>query len=312
METARDYLMRESQGEKFEMVDLPSQRFGVWAEEGYRNILYLAPIPEEQISDSWIRKLSFVNNPDSEIDYFTDELVLVATPRSPRGPFTVSVYSDTCLIGWLDGAGLEEFAVKLVNDLDQGSALIFDTDLKWVGEADEERNAFLMVRVDLKPNLWDFIQSKITSTKLAPPSQLEWSNGENVLPIRPSCSLEEDEEFPRVRPINPRIVSKQPTEESSYFFTGDAGLLVPHVWEHGSHAVTLFVDDVEVGPIADLELSRAIFELLVKPEQHRLGIVNFVSVEMDEHESWQAFIAASVRDLIRVDWDFVKSSLDVG
>ena len=199
-----------------------------------------------------------------------------------------------------------------MNDLDQGSALIFDTDLNWVGEADEERSAFLMVRVDLKPNLWDFIQSKITSTKLAPPSQLEWSNGENVLPIRPSCSLEEDEEFPRVRPINPRIVSKQPTEESSYFFAGDAGLLVPHVWEHGSHAVTLFVDDVEVGPIADLELSRAIFELLVKPEQHRLGIVNFVSVEMDEHESWQAFIAASVRDLIRVDWDFVKSSLDVG
>ena len=310
METAREYLIRESQGEKFEMVDLPSQRLGVWAEEGYRNILYLAPIPAEQITDSWVRKLSFVNNPDSEIHYFTDELVLVATPRSPRGPFTVSVYSDTCLIGWLDGEGLEEFAIKLVNDLDQGSALIFDTDLKWVGEEDEDRSACLMVRVDLKPNLWDFSESQILSSKLVPPSMLEWSNGENVLPIRPACSLENDEEFPLVRATNPRIVTKQPREEKSYFFTGDAGTLVPHVWEQGSQTVNLFVDDEEVGPIADLEFSKKMFELLVKPGQHRLGVVNFVSVEMDEHESWQAFMAASVRDLIRVDWDFVKSSLN--
>lgn len=148
--SARDYLLESSKGTKFELIDLPfTDGMGPFGDERHNGVERLPELPENETEDyepqdEELQKLiasikgtrpqsgrvilEFIERDNEfrrdEIFYDWSVVVLLATPRDPKGPFTISVYQDHVLCGWLVGNDADIVACDLVENYDYGAALV--------------------------------------------------------------------------------------------------------------------------------------------------------------------------------------------
>jgi hypothetical protein len=142
-QSASEYLLESSKGEKFEFTDLSAEDDGPFGGDRYLGVARLPDIDEEiaTVNDNLSKSefgamnhfvaeviLTFIERVEWPLlwdsSYSFANLLLIATPRDPKGPFTISVYQDYTLCGWLIGQDAEVVACDLVDKYDFGTVVI--------------------------------------------------------------------------------------------------------------------------------------------------------------------------------------------
>ena len=163
-ESAKEYLTKSSLGEKFEYNDIDYLddglfggemyegigRFGEYGERGYRNE------EDEEVLDLYFEEKE--ERLHVSVSYYFANMLIIATPRDPRGENTVSVYQDFTLVGWIIGEDQEALATHLVDNY-KNSAAVFP--LEGIDLTNTER-MITMVIPETKPSgairlNWDLI-----------------------------------------------------------------------------------------------------------------------------------------------------------
>jgi hypothetical protein len=325
--SARDYLLKSAEGEKFVYTDLhfadgfDDGPFGDYRYEGvaWLNLdLPIDPRPEapalkafglaELVDDPISKllmplKLVFEENEDnplsSESSFTWANMLLVATPRDPRGPFTVSVYQDWRLIGWLGGADIEEFAIHLVDKFDFGCAAV-------PSDCFDEIDGQDVLLYHSRPDLFGVeamrLPNRITATKLSPPSKLTWDYEPEFIELKRHISWDGPGEH-LINVENPDLTKYIPDDDNNVSFWGQEVQLVPDVWNEGSTAVFAFINDDYVGRFVDPAVETKFSEELNRFD-HRVGIVNRAILFVNEEDKKPYLsIESDIRDIIRIDWD---------
>ena len=121
-ETAEEYLMRSSLGEKFEYEELDFMDDGLFGGEMYEGMGRFGEYGERSYKES-AEEVSLdlyfeekEENLHHSQSYHFRNMMLVVTPRDPRGPYTIGVYQDFTLVGWISGSGTQKLALHLVNN----------------------------------------------------------------------------------------------------------------------------------------------------------------------------------------------------
>jgi hypothetical protein len=128
-ESAKEYLSRSSLGEKFEYNDIDHLddglfggemyegmgRLGEYGERGYRNE------EDEEVLDLYFEEKE--ERLHISVSYHFANMLIIATPRDPRGENTVSVYQDFSLVGWIIGKDQATLAAHLVDHYKNCSAV---------------------------------------------------------------------------------------------------------------------------------------------------------------------------------------------
>ena len=323
--SARDYLLKSAEGEKFEYGTLHMAEYddGPFGDERYEGIprlnleLPIDPRPEARalaelglsdLLDDPISKmltplkLVFEENEDNplstESSYTWANMLLVATPRDPRGPFTVSVYQDWSLVGWLGGADIEEFAVHLVDNFDFGCAVV-------PSDCFDEIDGQDVLLYNSKPDFFEIqamrLPNRFTSPKLSPPSKLTWDYEPQYIELKRHISWDGPGEH-LINVENPELTKYFTDEDNNVAFWGQEVRLVPDVWNEGSTAVFAFINEDYVGRFVDPAVEAKFSEELNRFD-HSVGIVNraILFVDVEDNKPYLS-IESDIRDVIRIDW----------
>jgi hypothetical protein len=322
--SARDYLLKSAEGEKFvyrepRFVDgYEDGPFGDYSGKGMSWIgVHMEEVFEKYESEfanltnlppGKVCKLYFED--DTEYDYSNldvsdpwKHILLIATPRDPRGPFTVSVYQDFEFCGWLTGDGLEEFAIQLVETSDYGAKLV-STSVLTRDDSGEAYLKYLILQGDyiceLKPG-----PSRITSPELASPSQLQWENGEEVYELKRRVTWDSIDDI-IVTIDNPDFLDSVNGREDMKWFEGDKLTFVPDVWQPELKSVFVFWDEILVGRMQDQSEAERFFNHFTDIE-HSIGTAERGYIYLDENDGKHYLaVSAEIRPLARVDWELAS------
>lgn len=322
--SARDYLLESSAGEKYIYKELHMAGFddGPFGDEEYSGLKHLdLSIPEgvsiqelillkdmlsqgEFSIDGRLVTLTFEDrdelfNPHEGASTWSSMLIL-PTPRDPKGPFTISVYQDFTHVGWLTGPDSEELATYLVDNFDFGCAIIPSASFQ------EELGA-LVLHCFLKKDM-PFYFSRLPNLILSPqrvcPSELKWSYQPEIM------------ELPRnVSWAGAGLVEATLENDGLVEFEGEHDIVHAHyqeillmadIWTPESKDVFVYVSDTYVGRIKDKEIA-AKFHHELGGYEPKLGRANRGYFYRSPGEPDGFDFDADIRPIIRIDWNEVEA-----
>jgi hypothetical protein len=327
--SARDYLLKSAEGEKFEYETLHMAGYddGPFGDERYVGLPRLnldsynemVAIEKELGLPNFVfdkfgpnfrpLKLIFEDNEDNPLTYETSytwsNMLLVATPRDPRGPFTVSVYQDWSLVGWLGGPDSEAFAVHLVEKFDFGCAVVRYDALDLV-EGQTVLFYPLAHELDFKDAMR--LPNRITSPELEAPEDLTWDYTPNYEFLSRNISWDGPGEL-LVTVDNPEFIKQIEDSSESILIDDEDIRLVPDVWEPGSTAVFVYIDDELVGRIADPVVEARFHDHFTRYD-HTIGEARQGHLFQDDKDSLPYFsLDADLRGVLRISWEVVADEV---
>lgn len=315
--TAAQYLQESSKGTKFIWEELPMP--GPFGDELYSKAepLGFAHNPSNGHSEELL-DLEFIDS-DPEQRSIVDKwlsgetvyrgqqpLLLIATPRDPKGPSTISVYEQERHIGWIVGSDSHSLAEHLVANFDFGAA-VFET------FSFQPRNGRIDPQIlkALLENKEEVVRiSHITSKALVSPEKLEWDFEPSFIHLRSGEAW--DEEFmTKVCVENPEIIESSGLPELEGIMEAAYSSFVPNIWDQRSREVFVFIDEIYIGKICDSDLANAFFEKLTNPG-HSVGLGKRMWVNRDDSGIIESLeIPMIIRDIHRIDWESVGQELGV-
>jgi hypothetical protein len=324
--SARDYLLTAAEGPNFVYIDLHmgGSDDGPFGDDNYSGVEHLdLRIPEDASaneiglpievlsklgipSDGKLLKLSFEDrderfNPHEGSRTWANMLIL-PTPRDPKGPFTISVYQDFTHVGWLTGPDAEPLAVHLVQNFDFGCAIIPSDSIE---ESDSGEFFFSYFLKEEMPVEICRLPNRIRSAERVAPSKLEWAYEPEVIDLPRNVSWDgkglvsatlENDKFANFQGELDLVYVDHPYEEI---------ILMADIWEPESKDVFVYVSDEFVGRIIDPEEAAKFHEELGGYEP-KLGRANGGYFYRAPGEPDGFDFDADVRSIIRIDWDLVE------
>ena len=325
-EEARDYLLHSSQGENFIYEELhmggcDDGPFGdskaqglamldLEIPEGVDPIIHSSLSINQQLSLNLpagrFLKLAFEINDERyssrHWSWDFEPLLLIATPRDPKGPFTISVYQDARHVGWLTGKDSEALAIHLVDNFDFGCAVVP------VNCFDEEEEEQLSLKVFLKEEMQVLFTREpncLISPELVSPSQLKWNFEPAIIDLQRKVTWD-GTDMVKVDIENKAIVESFEGEDELVYLYDPEILLVPDVWKEGSTDIFVYVDDEYVGRVTDPEEAAKFHEELggyeAKLGRARKGYY-YMSADGTENELW---FDGDIHPILRIDWEKVE------
>jgi hypothetical protein len=317
IQNALAYLAKSAEGPKFVLDELPGMSFddGPFGDERYSGVEELpAEDNESGVAAEYLKlELVLVDSDDvnlvtkwlsGEIVYrYRDKLLILATPRDPKGAFTVSIYDHENHIGWIIGPDADKLSSHLVANYDFGAALIEVFRLKNDGNKINLSIPTSLLESDPpKTN-----ESLITSQNLVPPSELTWSE-EEVIRKLPKGITWEGQVFTELNIENDKALRLAGVLEDDFFSVDNECVFVPDIWDSKSKRVLAYVDDMYIGRIQDPAVEARFFQELTK-DGHSIGLANEVWFEEDDETSRiKGFVRCDVRDVQRIDWASVAAN----
>lgn len=323
--SARDYLLKSAEGEKFEYREpkfadgYEDGPFGDYAGQGMSWIgVHMQEVFEKYESEfadlsnlppGKVCKLHFEDDPKYDFSSLNvsdpwRHILLIATPRDPRGPFTVSVYQSFEFCGWLTGEGLEEFAIHLVETGDYGAKLVSNSVLT----RDESGEIYLKYLILEDTYMCDLRggPARIISPVLASPAELQWENGGDTYELKRSVTWDSVSDY-TVSIDNPEFLDAVNGHDDMTWFGGDKLTLVPDVWEPERKSVFVFWDEILIGRMKEPEVAARFFEHFTDIE-HSIGTCERGYIFRDDSDGKHyVAVSAEIRPLARVDWDLAAT-----
>jgi hypothetical protein len=317
----RDYLLASSKGESFVYEELQSADDGPFGGEEYSGLEYLdLNAPEygsirelSGLKDLFLKsgltfegnllRLTFEDrderfNPSEGASTWSNMLIL-PTPRDPKGPFTVSVYQDFTHVGWLTGPDSEEFAIHLVENFDFGCAIVPSRSI----EEDRGELVFHYFLKEVMPVTICRLPNRILSTERVAPSKLDWDYEPEIIDLPRNVSWD-----------GIGLVEATLENDSLVSFDGDHDivhayyeeiLLMADIWTPESTDVFVYVGDKHVGRIRNPEEAAKFHKELASYEP-KLGRANRGYFYRSPGEPDGFVFDADVRSIIRIDWGQVE------
>lgn len=333
--SARDYLLKSAEGEKFEYVDLHmgEQDDGPFGGDRYEPLEYLnLHIPDEVVKNEGMAQAfkdlgvpvpnQLLNLPgrvlrlelevrdemfrQGSVTFSWAEALVVATPRDPRGPFTVSVYQDWTLVGWLGGPDIEDFAIELVENFDFGCAIVPADEFEEV-DGKLVLNYYLGLPLDHLTVMR--MPDEIISPEPTVPSKLEWAFEPAVIYFPRNVSW--DGKGCLDVPTTNEVLTADLDHPQDYSGVSEPYItLIPDVWNKESGAVFVYMHDEYVGRMSDKEAEARFFAALCGAE-HKIGLIGRPCALYRDAETQTCGLEmdADCRDIIRIDWDVVEQDL---
>ena len=320
--SAHEYLLASAKGPKFYFEDLPSTDWdsGPFGDDRYDGVSWLdteIPADVKALAELGIREMpELVEWPGKlltldfefleskfhtyESSFSWSHLLLIATPRDPHGPFTVSVYQDWRLVGWLTGPDSEAFATHLVETQDFGAVVLPREDFDIV-DGRYILNYYLrsptFVTVCRMPN-------RILSSEVNPPSKLQWDYEPEVVDLPRRVNWETGS-LVRVNLENNEKAASLEMDDVTWFDDEEI-ILVPDVWNKDSSDVYVYVGDGYVGRIADPSEAKEFHDGLGGVD-HKLGRARRGYFYKGEDEPNGVFeFDGAFRPILRIDWNQVQ------
>lgn len=316
IEIALDYIFKSSKGPKFELEALPGFEFddGPFGDDRFSGVEELLPsMGDEPDGTSACLDLEVVLvDPDDtnlitkwiagEVVYlYQNKLLILATPRDPKGLFTVSIYDQEKLIGWIIGKDASKLSSCLVANYDFGAAVIEVWRFQANGNMIDPR---IPKNILEEPGLVAN-SSVIISTIQTPPTKLIWSDKQVVRKLPRGLSWD-GPVYTLITVENEAAVKKAGFLEDEFFSLDNECILVPDIWTPKSKAVFAYIEDIYVGRIKDLATEERFYEELTK-DGHAIGLAQEVWFEdNDENNEIIGNVRCEIRDTLRIDWDSVE------
>jgi hypothetical protein len=324
--TARDYLLASAEGPKFVYVDLHMGEsddgpFGGDRYEGLEHldlsesnnsairelILYRDSLLSSGLTlEGTLIRLTFEDRDErfnpNEGSWSWANMIILPTPRDPRGPFTISVYQDFTHVGWLTGPDAETLAVHLVEKYDFGCVVIPSHSIE---EADSGGHFFSYFLKEEIPFQVCRLPNRILSTERVAPSKLEWDFEPEIINLPRKVSWDgtgmvaatlENQSIATFESENDLVYVDNQYEEI---------ILMADVWKPGSTDVFVYVNDEFVGRISDPDEAAKFHEELGGYEP-KLGRANRGYFYRFPGEPDGFEFDADVRPIIRIDWGQVE------
>jgi hypothetical protein len=317
-EGAREYLIRSSQGQKFELERLPLYK---WVhdfnapDDGIEDLMEDEPeilfFDEEFDSLPYTIEFEFeerTSNPLVNPTRLSGKiLLLTATPRDFRGHATVCVYQDFELVGWLHGPDLEELAIHLIDNHDFGTARV---PFKSLASSLDARMKFAFKLPNRAKTYAYSNPATITNPHLVSPSNIQWLDEPAIIELPRNvqwggCG------FMVGTVTNKYLVPDLQIDETGGIAHPDypgSVYLVPDIWQEGSTKVFIYFGDLLVGQITETTLRNRLHDLLCGYSQRIAhvrsgavyGALGVGSIELD----------AEIRPILRIDWDEAVKDLN--
>lgn len=308
---ALQYLEESSKGTKFTYEEIPIG-IGPFGDERYSGVEFLGFAYDERdgTPDVWLDLEFIADNPDEqgtlgkwlsgEIVYRGQHpLLLIATPRDPKGPFTISVYEEERLLGWLVGPEAQVLAVHLVENFDFGAAVFEVFSFKSINGRIDPR----ISKSILEKHEETAILSHIISKSLTNPSKLEWDSEPSFIHLPTGETWDGDVQLTTVCVDEPDTIEASGLPELEGIMEAAYSSFVPNIWDEKSCEVFVFVDEIYIGKICDSELADEYFAKLTQPG-HSIGLGKRIWVNRDDNGAIETLdIPVIVRDIHRIDWD---------
>jgi hypothetical protein len=317
--SAAEYLNQSSKGKKFIYEEIPIG-IGPFGDERYSGVESLwFDYAVSDASHEKLLDLEFIADQPDELGTLGNwlggetvyrgqhPLLLIATPRDPKGPFTISVYEEERLIGWITGGDAQALALHLVENFDFGAAVFEVFSFK----ARNGRIDPQIVKSIIEKHEDEERVSRITSKSLAAPDQLEWDSEPSFIHIPTGVTWDGDVQLTTVCVEDPESVEASGLPDLEGIMDAAYSSFVPNIWDEESREVLVFVDDIYIGKICDSELAEEYFEKLTKPG-HAVGLGKRVWVNRDENGAIETLdIPIIIRDIHRIDWDLFDQELEM-
>jgi hypothetical protein len=315
--SAAQYLEQSSKGKKFIYEEIPIG-MGPFGDELYSDVEHLGfAFDERDGASENLLDLEFIDNESDErsildkwlsgemVYHGQQPLLLIATPRDPKGPFTISVYEAERHIGWIVGNDAQGLAEHLVENFDFGAAVF-------------EVFSFLPKNERIDPQIRKAILDKnevsislcrITSKSFTRPKELEWDSEPSFIQIPTGATWDGDVQLTTVCVEDPESLEASGLPDLEGIMDAAYSSFVPNIWDEQSREVFVFVDEIYVGKICDSELSEEYFDKLTKPG-HSIGLGKQIWVNRDDNGVIETLdIPVIVRDIHRIDWDLFDQEL---
>lgn len=316
--SAAQYLEQSSKGTKFIYEEIPIG-IGPFGDERYSDVEQLGfAFDERDGKTEKLLDLEFIDCGSDErsiLDKWLNgemvyrgqhPLLLIATPRDPKGPFTISVYEEERHIGWIVGIDSKVLAEHLVENFDFGAAVfeVFSF-LPKNGRIDPQ-----IRKAILDKNEATVTVSHITSKSLTSPKELEWDSEPNFIHLLSGMAW--DEEFMTTVCVeDPESLEASGLPALEGIMEAAYSSFVPNIWDEESLEVFVFINEIYVGKICDSELSTEYFEKLTKPG-HSIGLGKRIWINRDENGVIETLdIPVIVRDIHRIDWDAIDQEAGI-
>ncbi len=310
-ELAVQYLVNAAEGKKFIYEEIPLG-IGPFGDERYAGVELLGlDFDERTDSEDSLLDLEFIKHDSGEFSILDKWLsgitiskgqhpiLLLATPRDPKGPFTISVYEEERLIGWIVGRDADVLARHLVENFDFGAAVF-------------EVFSFRKKNKRIDPQIRKPIPSKnqeevrishITSESLVNPENLEWDSEPTYIHIPKGDTWDGDVEITAVCVDDPEVVEASELPQLEGIMEAAHSYFVPNIWDEESREVFVFINKMYVGKICDSELAEEYFHKLTQPG-HSIGLGQRIWINRDNDGVIETIdIPVIVRDIHRIDWD---------
>jgi hypothetical protein len=321
--SAHDYLLESSVGKIFVYEDLHMGEYddGPFGGEEYSGLAHLdlsVPenaaltemlIPRELLmqlgmtSGGKLLRLSFEDrderfNPYEGSSTWANMLIL-PTPRDPKGPFTISVYQDYTHVGWLTGPDSESLAVHLVENYDFGCAIIPSRSI----EENRGELVFQYFLIEEMPFNVIRVPNRIRSAERVAPSKLEWDFEPEIVDLPRNVSWDGAGKVEAT--LENESIANFEGESDLVYVSHEEILLMADIWTPQSTDVFVYVNDEFVGRISNPEEAAKFHEELggYEPKLGRVhrGYFYRAPGEPDGFE-----FDADVRPIIRIDWAQVE------
>jgi hypothetical protein len=256
-------------------------------------------------SDGTILRLSFEDRDErfdpNEGSYTWANMLILPTPRDPKGPFTISVYQDLTHVGWLVGSDSEALAVHLIERYDFGCAVIPSSSIEEFGDA-------LVFQYFLKeeaPIEICRLPNRILSTARVAPSKLQWEYEPEIIDLPRNVSWHgkgmvaatlENDALAKFEGENDLVYVDDKYEDV---------ILLADFWNPESKDVFVYVDDNFVGRISSPDEAAKFYEELGGYEP-KLGRANGGYFYRTPGEPDGFEFDADVRPIRRIDWNEVE------
>lgn len=315
--SAVQYLEESSKGAKFIYEEIPIG-IGPFGDERYSGVEFLGFAYDERDGASEVLlDLEYIaDNPDEQgtlgkwlsgetVYRGQHPLLLIATPRDPKGPFTISVYEEERLVGWLAGGDARALAAHLVENFDFGAAVFEVFSFK-------SRNGRIDPRIlksILDKHEETAIVSHIISKSLTNPSKLEWDSEPSFIHLPTGETWDGDVQLTSVCVDEPDTIEASGLPELEGIMEAAYSSFVPNIWDDNSREVFVFVDEIFIGKICDSELADEYFDKLTQPG-HSIGLGQRIWVNRDDNGVIDTLdIPVIVRDIHRIDWELFDQEL---
>lgn len=325
--SARDYLLKSAEGEKFEYREpkfADGYEDGPFGDYSGQGMAWIAVPPEEVFeyyesgqaavngsTPGKVCKLYFEEDTTYEVSSLDladswGRSLLIATPRDPRGPFTVSVYQEFEFCGWLTGEGLEDFATHLVETSDYGARLVHNSVLM----RDDSNRIYLKYIIFDNSYVCELMPGPATiiSPGLVSPSELQWENGGNAYELKRSVTWDSVSDY-TVSIDNPDFLNAVNGHDDMTWFEGDKLTFVPDVWEPERKSVFVFWDEILIGRMKEPDVAARFYQHFTDI-QHSIGTCERGYIFRDDSDGKHyVAVSAEIRPLARVDWDLAAEDL---